>query len=217
MTRLAIVTLVTLGLAAACGKGDSKEGAAGAKSGAGAVSAEQVAAINAALPAELKGKLEFEAGRIVENEKRGRAYKAAVPKGWVKGFMEGELKPADADNFGQSPTLGKSRMSLGSNCDGTCEKKDWAAVSDKVMFAQFTGGKIDGKVIKDEKRATGRTVVFERNPSGAFPEKDVAVYVLTAWWEPDASRYHTCQAELGVPAKGAVGAFEQACSGVIVE
>jgi hypothetical protein len=215
MTRLAIVTLVTLGLAAACGKGDSKEGAAGAKGGE--VSADQVAAINAALPAELKGKLEFEAGRIVENEKRNRAYKAAVPKGWKKGFMEGELKPADADNFGESPTLGKSRMSVGSNCDGTCEKKDWAAVSDKVMFTQFTGGKIEGKVIKDEKRATGRTLVFEVKPPDAFPEKRVAVYVLTAWWDPEGSKYHTCQAELGAPAKGAAAAFEKACSGVIVE
>ena len=140
-----------------------------------------------------------------------------MPKGWKQGFMPGSLQPADADNFGASPTLGKTRMSLGHNCDGTCEKKDWAAVSDKVHFSQFTGGKVDGKVIKDEKRANGRTLVFERKPSDVFPEKSVVVDVITAWWDPEGSKYHTCTVELGAPAKGAAAAFEKACASVVVE
>lgn len=207
MTKLAFATFVTLGLAAACGKGDGKEGGAAKAS----ITPEHVAAVNALLPADLKGKIEFEAGHVVENEKRGRGYKAAVPKGWKAGFMPGSLKPADADNFG-SKTLGKTEMRIDSNCDGTCEKKDWAATSDKVAFSQFTGGKIEGKVLKDEKRTNGRLLVFERKPSDMFPEKDVAIYIVNAWWDPEASRYHTCQVELGTPAKGAAAAFEKACS-----
>lgn len=215
MTRLASLSLAfALAATGGCGKGDDKGG--GAAKG-GDLPADHVAAVNAALPADLKGKLEFEAGKIVENEKRGRAFKLAVPKGWKKGeFMQGSLEPADADKFGGSPTLGKSRFEIGRNCDGTCEKKDWAAVSDKVLFGQFTSGKIEGKLVKDEKTATGRTLVFERKP-GMFPEKDTAVHVYTAWWEKDAPEYFTCSAELGAPLKGAAEAFEKACAKIIKE
>jgi hypothetical protein len=202
--------------AAACGKGDSKEGGKGAAAG-GDLPADHVAAVNAALPADLKGKLEFEAGRVVENEKRNRAFKAAIPKGWKKDDnMPGTLQAADADQFGASPTLGRSRMSIDRNCDGECVKKDWAAASDKVLYSQFTSGKVEGKVLKDEKRPNGRTLVFERKP-GMFPDKDVAVHVFTSWWDPEGSEYYTCSAELGTPLKGAADAFEKACSKVIKE
>jgi hypothetical protein len=214
MSRLACITLA-LAAAAACGKGDAKDGPGSAKKG-GDIPADHVKAVNDALPADLKGKLEFEAGKTAESEKkRGRAYKAAVPKGWKKGFMPGALEPADADNFG-SKTLGKSTMRIDSNCDGECVKKDWAAVSDKVQFQQFTSGKIEGKLIKDEKRPNGRTLVFETKP-GPVPEQGIAVYILTSWWETEGSSYHTCSAELGLPLKGAAAAFEKACSRVIEE
>ncbi len=212
MNRLACFALA-LATAAACGKGDSKQGA----KGGGDLPADHVAAVNAALPADLKGKIEFEAGRVVENEKKNRAFKAAIPKGWKKDeFMSGQLVPADADKFGASPTLGKSQMSIGRNCDGECVKKDWAAAADKVLYSQFTSGKVEGKVLKDEKRPNGRTLVFERKP-GMFPDKDVAVHVYTSWWDPEGSEYWTCGAELGAPLKGAADAFEKACSKVIKE
>lgn len=213
MTRLAWITIALA--AAACGKGDSKEGAKGAATG-GDLPADHVAAVNAALPADLKGQLEFEAGRILENEKRNEAFKVAVPKGWKKGrFMPGTIEPADADTFG-SKTLGKTQMAVSRNCDGDCVKKDWAAISDKVLYSQFTSGKVEGKVIKDEKRPNGRTLVFERKP-GMFPDKDVAVHVYTSWWEPESTEYFTCSAELGMPVKGAAEAFEKACSKIIKE
>jgi hypothetical protein len=213
MNRLAWTMLVLA--AASCGKGDSKEGAKGAAAG-GDLPADHVAAVNAALPADLKGQLEFEAGRILENEKRNEAFKVAVPKGWKKGrFMPGTIEPADADTFG-SKTLGKTQMAVSRNCDGDCVKKDWAAISDKVLYSQFTSGKVEGKVIKDEKRPNGRTLVFERKP-GMFPDKDVAVHVYTSWWEPESREYFTCSAELGTPIKGAAEAFEKACSKVIKE
>jgi hypothetical protein len=215
MTRLACLALA-LATAAACGKGDGKEGGKGGASG-GDIPADHVTAVNAALPADLKGKLEFEAGRVVENEKRNRAFKAAVPKGWKKDdFMPGRLMPADADKFGSSPTLGKSVMGLNRTCGGECVKKDWAASSDKTYFSQFTGGQVEGKVLKDDKRANGRTLVFERKP-GMFPDKDVAVHVITAWWDPEGTEYYACTAELGAPLKGAADAFEKACSKVIKE
>lgn len=222
MTRLACIALA-LGIATAgCGKGDGKDGAGGAAGAAGAggaggaIPADHVAAVNAALPADLKGKIEFEAGRIVENEKRGRAFKAAIPKGWKTGrFIAGEIEPPDAESFG-SKTLGRTRMGIGRNCDGRCEKKDWAEVSDRVHYKQFTNGQVEGTLLKDEKRPNGRTLVFERKPS-AFPDKDIAIHILSSWWEPDGDAYYTCSAELGTPVKGAAEAFEKACSKVIQE
>jgi len=216
MTRLACIALglAAATAAAACGKGDGKEAAKGGVGAGGDVPADFVASVNAALPADLKDKIQFEAGHVIENEKHQRGFKAAVPKGWKAGrFIPGTLEPPDADSFG-SKTLGKTQMAIGRNCDGTCEKKDWATISDKVLYKQFTSGQVEGKVLKDEKRPNGRTLVFERKP-GMFPERDIAIHVYTSWWEPDATEYYTCSAELGAPMKGAAAAFEQACSKVI--
>lgn len=177
------------------------------------IGADHVAAVNAAIPADQKGKVEFELGTVEGGRKGKEAFKLAVPKGWKKGFMPGSLEPADTEGMG-SKTLGKTSLKVGSDCNGTCEKKDWAAVSDKVYFAQFTGGTVQGKVIKDDKGTNRRTLVFERKVNDAFPEHDVAVNVITAWWDPDGARYFTCTAELGTPAKALAAAFELACSKV---
>lgn len=202
MTELSRSAVLVLSVAA-CG---------GSKVNDVKITDEHVAAVNAAVPADLKDKLAFEAGEIkIERGRRTISYKLAIPKGWKKGFMEGELEPADADNFG-SKTLGRSELRVGSNCDGACKKKDWAAVSDKVHFSQFTSGNMEGKVLKDEKGTHRRTLVFEAKASESFPEHSVAVYVMTAWWDPDDSRYYTCRAELGAQIKGAADAFEKACS-----
>ena len=203
MTKLVVITAVL----AACG---------GDKNAAPKVDITQadLDAVNATVPAELKGKVEFEIGTITsEKGKDGVTYKLVRPKGWKPAFMPGSLKPADADNFG-SPTLGKTEMSVDSNCDGSCEKKDWATVSDKVHFARFTDGSMKGKVLKDEKGKNERLVVFEHEPSEHFPEKDVAVTIARAWWNPDGNRYFLCEAELGTPVKGLAAAFEKACAKV---
>lgn len=219
MTRLGMCALL---IVAACGKdkGDKAAGGGdkgGGKAAAASVSAEHVAAVNAAIPADMKDKLEFELGSVEDDKGRKKeSYKLAVPKGWKKGFMPGELEPADSDNFG-SKTLGKTDLQVGSSCDGACENKDWTAATDKSHFAQFTGGQVKGKALKDEKRANGRTLVFEREVNAAFPEKDVAVSIRSVWWEPDASRYYYCFADLGTPAKALADAFEKACSAVVPE
>lgn len=177
-----------------------------------AITDADLAAVTAAVPADLTDKLVFEIGTI--ESKKGRepdVYKLVRPKGWIKGFMPGELKPADAGNFG-SPTLGKSEMRIDSNCDGKCEKKDWAAVADKVHFARF--GKSQGKIVKDVKGTNERTLVFEHTVSEAFQDNSVAFTIVRAWWDPDGSRYFTCTVELGTQIKGAADAFEKACSKV---
>lgn len=190
---------------AACGKGASK--------GGGGLPADHVAAVNAAIPAAWKGQIEFEATTVAAGKRL--SLKAAMPKGWQKGFIPGQFEPIDTDN-GASPTLGKTSMIVSKNCDGTCEKKDWAAISDKVLFSQFTSGRVRGKVRKDEKRPNGRTLVYEREP-GPMGNLDVAVDVITAWWDPDSPHYLYCHAELGPPMKSLADAFEKACSRIATE
>lgn len=206
MTRKLFVAVL---LVAACGKDGSSGGASAA-----AVSLTQADAdaVNALVPADLKDKVTFEVAKI--EDKMGRrttTYTVVAPKGWKKGFMPGSLEPADADNFG-SKTYGKTTFKVGSNCDGECKPKDWAAVTDKVYFSQFTGGKIEGKVIKDDKQKTSRTLVFEQDKAASTGEK--STQVLLAWWAEGARKHYICDVELGAPSMGLAAAFEKACSKV---
>jgi hypothetical protein len=201
MNKLACIVLVL----SACGKKDAPPKVD--------ITDADLAAVNAAIPADLKGKVEFEIGVVSAEKGSKTSFKMVRPKGWKGGFMPGSLEPADADNFG-SKTLGKSELTVDSNCDGSCEKKDWEKVADKVNFQNYIGGKAgEGKVLKDTKGKNTRTLVYEHKLSD-WPEKDVAISIVTAWWDPDGTRYFTCQAELGTPIKGLADAFEKACSKV---
>lgn len=150
-----------------------------------------IAGVEAKLPESLKGKVTFEA---VEGEK-GR-HLAVQPKGWETGVIPGRVKPPAG-----GPDLGfMTAFSTGSNCDGSCEAKDWAAVSDKVEFSQFTGG--DWQIEKDEKLADGRLLVAK---------KADRVDIALARWKTGASRYFSCRATLDKPLMEAAAAFEEAC------
>lgn len=168
-----------------------------------------LAAVKAAIPPDLKDKIDFEIGTVeMGMSKRSKKLKLVMPKGWKTGFMPGSLEPAD------SSALGKTELVVGSNCDGRCENKDWEKVADKVNFAPLIAGTSSGKgkVIKDVKGKNTRTVVFEPETTGS--SFDTAVTIVTAWWDPDGEKYFTCRAQLGTPAKGLADAFEKVCSKV---
>lgn len=189
-----MTTLVFLPLMACGGKGGG--GGGGAADGGGGASKPTldpavVAGVEAKLPEALKGKLAFEA---VEGEK-GR-HLAVQPKGWEPGVIPGRVKPpAGGADLGFSTSF-----ATGSNCDGACESKDWAAIADKVEFAQLTGG--EWQVDKDEKMADGRLVVAR---------KADRVDIALVKWKAGASRYFYCRATLDKPLMDAAGAFEEAC------
>ncbi len=192
MMKTSLVLALTL---AACGKG----GKAADKAGAAPAAALDVAGVNALVPADLKPKLTFDKTEVVEE--RGRhstTYTLAAPKGWaskMKGFTS--LKGGDDVGFFTS-------LDVGSNCDGTCEPKDWAATADKALFAQFA----KDKVVKDEKKPNSRLLVAERDAKTTF--------VIYAWWATGAKRYHSCFATLDEPVRAAAAAFEKACQAVSV-
>ena len=191
MKKLSTLLLV---IAAACGKDKS----------ASAPPAQpiDVAGVNALLPAELKDKLVFEQREIVEERgKRSKVtYTLAAPKGWENDMkMFASFKPKGDTNLGFM-----TEISVGSNCDGRCEAKDWAAVSEKVNFAQFRG---EGwKVVKEEKNKTNHLLIAEKEDS---------TYVQYAWWNDGARKYWTCRATLdSAELKGTGPAFAKACQAV---
>jgi len=229
MNRKAWIALVFVPLAAACGKKKSGDAAASAPS----ITKADADAANAAVPADLKSKVVFEV-RTVE-DKVGRhthKYTFVAPKSWKAGFMPGSVKPDDADNLGFG-----TEMQVGTNCDGSCEPKDWAKVSDKVNFSQYTSGKATGKVVKDVKGKTDRLLVFANEPTvqenagsasmtvnGKTTTTTVTatsgtkgVTIIHAWWNDGDSRYFTCEATLDEGAAVLADAFEKACAKVSYE
>jgi hypothetical protein len=151
-----------------------------------------VAGVNALVPASLKDKLVFEERKIEEERgKRTTVYTVAAPKSWGPGFKGfAQLKPADGDGF-------MTKFSVGTNCDGTCEPKDWAATVGKVYE-----GYLKGEVTKDEKGKNSRTIIAKSGDQ---------MIVLVASWTDGASKYSSCEATLDKQWFEAAPAFEKAC------
>ena len=170
------------------------------------------AAVNALVPAELKAAFTFEEKTIEEERgKRSKTlYTVAGPKTWTpddKMKMFARLRPPSDAGFGHF-----TEVSFGSNCDGTCEAKDWAKVSEKVDFAQFRNG---NKIVKDELGKTSHLMVST---------KDDTTYVTYAWWVDGGDHYFTCRATLekgfsseSPDPRAAAPAFEKACQAVNVK
>jgi hypothetical protein len=191
-----IALLVAMSLFAACGKSGSD------KSAAPPVKLD-VDGVNALVPAELKDTLVFEQRDIVEErgKKSTTTYTLAAPKGWEQGDMKmfAKVKPPSGSNLGFMTSL-----DVGSNCDGTCEPKNWAEVSEKVNFAQFR----DGTIVKDELGKTTHLMIAEKGDN---------TYVTYAWWQDGGRKYFTCSASLEGAVKAAAPAFAKACEAVAVK
>lgn len=183
------------------------------------IPADHVAAINALVPPEWKDRLVFEVGTIVDKVGRTKdTYRLALPAGWSpkEGPIRGRIAPPDADAFGRSSAFGATaEMRVGSNCNGECTTKDWAVEVDATFYKKFTDGTAPGKVTKDDKRETGRTLVFERAVDAGTPDGEVNI--LTTWWKKGGSQHFICEAKLAGGAVALAPAFEKACALVSVE
>jgi hypothetical protein len=195
MTRFALICIVIA--TAACGKKDT----GGAGGGGG--KAVDVAPINAIVPAALKDKLVFEKRDIVlERGRHNTTYTLAAPKGWTQRMKSfGGLEP-DRKDLGFF-----TKFDVGSNCDGTCEPKNWEEVANKVNFAPIAAS---GKVLKDEKAPGRRTMIAEASDGSTTS-------IVVAWWKEGESRYWTCTATLDKEIKDAAAAFEKACGNVTID
>jgi len=170
-----------------------------------------VAAVNALVPAALQSKIVFEEKSV--EEERGRKsktiYTLAAPKTWTtddKMKMFATLRPPSADGYGNF-----TEISLGSNCDGRCEEKDWAKVSEKVNFAQYR----TKKILKDELGKTTHLMTVEDGSD---------MNIIYAWWVDGGEHYYTCRVTLSKgfmddspDPRAAAPAFEKACQAVNVK
>lgn len=195
------VSVAALGLALmACGKGEAPTSptADAAAGPAGAVDPKaQEAAVKAVqdkVPAGVD--LVFEA--VVGEKER---HVAVQPRGWEPGVIPGRVKPPAG-----SPLGFLTAFSTGSNCDGSCESKDWAKVAESVEFAQFKGG--GWTIDRDEALPDGRLLVARQ---------EGRVDIALARWKPDASRYFVCRTTLDKELVGAAAAFEEACRQMVVK
>jgi len=201
LRRRGSMIVVALGLATAgCGKGEAPTSGGAADPSGAAGSADPKAheaaikAVQDKVPAGLD--LVFEA--VVGDKDR---HVAVQPKGWETGVIPGRVKPPAG-----SPLGFLTAFSTGSNCDGSCEPKDWAKVADGVEFAQFKGG--GWTIDKDEALPDGRLLVARQ---------EGRVDIALARWKADASRYFVCRATLDKEVIGAAAAFEEACRQMVVE
>jgi hypothetical protein len=183
--RLTLALALAVPLAVACGKKGSGRG--------GPVGEADPAPANAAVPAELKGKLEFEA---VRDEVRNIAW--VTPKGWKDGVIPGQVKPPEDAGLGFM-----TKYSVDHNCDGDCEAKDWRAVTDRVDFGQLAKA---GKVLRDEKGTATRTMLVDI--SG---RKEL----VQSWWKKGADHYVVCRASIEPELQAALPAFEAACKATL--
>ncbi|HTM19422.1 MAG TPA: hypothetical protein VL172_02905 [Kofleriaceae bacterium] len=183
---------ITLGLAAltAAGACSKKKESGGSTAKPTEAAPVDLSAINGAVPKDLAGKLTFAAATAEDGD-----LAVVAPAGWEQSkFMPGQWKPASDSSLGFMTSY-----SIGSNCDGSCEPKDWKAVADKVNFSQLTSRM---KVKTDDQQPGSRLVVAS---------SDDSTYVAAAWWKDGASRYYTCSATLADDAAKAVDAFVKAC------
>ena len=194
--RHIIAFVLSVGVAAAAAGCSDKKESGGSTAKAAEGPPVDLAAINAAVPAEMKSQLRFAAATAEEGD-----LEVVVPAGWEESkHMPGRWKP------GQDSSLGfMTSYAVGSNCDGECTAKDWKAVADKVDFSQLTSRM---KVVKDESADGSRLVIAT---------SDDSTYVATAFWKEGASRYFTCHATLADDAAKAVDAFVKACQATRVK
>jgi hypothetical protein len=193
MTKLFAVMMVLC----ACGK--SSDSTKSSESPAAPPVAIDPAAVNALVPAGLKAKLDFAKTDVVEDHGKSKiTFTIAAPKDWKQdSTMFAKLK-GDANAVGFM-----TEIMLASDCNGSCEPKDWAKAADHVVFDQLK----DATVTKNETTPTSRLLIASR---------DKTTFVAYAWWVNGAKRYHYCLATLEEPVAAAGAAFAKACQAVAI-
>ena len=187
MTKLGLVVLAA-SLVACGGK---------KKSGGGDEKPIDVAAVNTLVPASLKDKVVFEKRDIVEKRgKHGTKYTVAAPKGWTQKMDSFATLRPDKDGMGFM-----TEFAVGTNCDGECTSKDWAATVEKVYKSYLPGA------TKDVKGANSRTIVGTSGDT---------TLVVRAWWNEGDKEYSHCGATLEKEVAGLAAAVEKACESVTV-
>jgi hypothetical protein len=190
MNKLTTICLV-VGAVACSGKNQD-----GSSSGGAAATPRD--GVNALVPAELQDKVVFEQRELIQMTGSHKTiYTVEAPKGWKKNFETAARLTPDRDDLGNM-----TKFEVGTNCDGECTAKDWAATIENV-YENY----LKGNVVKDVKGDHTRTIIAEQGNK---------TLVVIARWEDGASHYSHCGATLEKRAKGLAPAVEKACQAVSV-
>jgi hypothetical protein len=193
--RIGVVAL------AACGSRSTQPPTA--SSGSSTPDADPVAAVNALVPAELRGQLQFEQRTV---SVKGRRFTLPVPIGWKDdGTPNGNLERPDEPKHDGPPYFASGLTVRGNACDG-----DWTGkgCSSSPAAFQVEDGllkpiKKDGKVLAERVSATEHLLELD---------DQFATYAIRAWWNDGAQRFAYCAATLTDPLRAARAAFAAACA-----
>ncbi len=193
MSRLALASVFGVMLALGCKGKSDKDGDKEIDVDAvkKKMADELVPKVKAAVPKDLGKPLDFK----VSVEADGKIV-AVVPADWKRGVLN-DWNPPGGD-FG-------NKVWISTNCDGMCQKKDWAKVVEKVDLAPLRTA--DFTVVKEEKLDDGKLLVAKKKDD----EKDVRAVVVR--WKDDARQYYACRVDLNGDYAAAIDAFVMACRG----
>ena len=181
-----VVIGLSLVVALGCGKKDA--GGEKAKVDQAALDAAAAAA-NKAVPEGTK-----QTFKVYKGEKD--RFMAVVPDGWKESdVIPGSFEPPKELGFMTS-------FRVGTNCDGTCTPKDWAAVAEKVNLKQFRGDKIEKE---EDLGGKGKLLIADKGTSK---------HVVVVKWGEKSNYYITCSASLTKEALPLLAAAEVACRAV---
>ncbi len=152
-----------------------------------------LAAVQKLVPADKK--VEFEL--VVTPGKRSLA---VYPKGWQKGFLDGEVKPPEGAGFGFF-----TRYRVDTSCDGECTSKDWAKVLQEGHLAQLRKGGSPPEV--DEAVGPEGWIIVSKGGN------TLGGTVLQ--WHKGGSKYQTCNYELDDEDVSLEPAFRAACKAMV--
>ncbi len=179
-------------LALGCGK---KEGGGDGEGGEASSAKNLKSAVEAANKAVPEGtKLAF---KVYEEPKKAR-FSAVVPDGWTESeHMPGSFEPPKDSALGFM-----TRFRVGTNCDGACEPKDWAAVTEKVNLKQLRTGTVSKE---EDLGGSGKLLIASKGTSK---------YVQVVKWGKKSKFYISCRANLSKDAHDLVAAVEAACRAI---
>lgn len=187
------LALAALGACPTPDEGEDEPPAAEPVPAPGAQVEAEVAAIEDALPEELRGEIEFEA-RALE----GGDIVAVYPRGWEPADLPWARKPPEESELGF-----QTRFGLGTGCAGECEPKDWERALAHYEFSPYT---------ESERFRVQRDDRFQPNARLVTAERGGTLFITAAWWDAGASHYAFCRAILDGEAVAAAEAFERACA-----
>lgn len=163
------------------------------------------AAVNEAVPAELRAALRFEQrDLVVEVDGTKATYSIAVPEPFK---VMPWIKPRSTSQLVVLGDLDGGKLTAGAICDGTCGLRDWKATVDELVFSPLLAT-ASTTTIADNATIDPTTHVERRL---LITKHDGTTAITQATWIAGGDRFWICNFELSGAWQDATRAFAKAC------